>query len=216
MRLTPLGEELIILEEVGDLPPSGLADWLESLGLAGVIEAAPAWNSVGLHLHPESFSLAELEEALADLQPEQLKQLQPKTITIPVCWELGEDLGLAAEASSLSVDRLVEILEAQEWPCRFIGFQPGFPYCGPLPPPLHQIPRLKSPRTRVPAGSVALAAGQLGIYPSESPGGWMLVGRTPLVICEPLDGFFPIKPGERICLQGITHSEFQDRLGERL
>ncbi len=216
MRLTPLGEELIILEDLGDFPPALLADRLESIGLPGIIEAAPAWSTVGLHLEPESFCLPDLQKALHGLSPDQTQQLPSQTISVPVCWNLGEDLEAAAAACSLSVEKLISRLEGEGWPCRFVGFQPGFPYCGPLPPPLNQIPRLESPRTKVPAGSVAVAAGQLGIYPSDSPGGWMLVGRTPLVICSPNDSFFPIKPGDRICLQGITQKEFQDRLGERL
>lgn len=215
MRLIPLGEELIIVEDVGELPPALLADWLESQNLSGIVEAAPAWNTVGVHILPEGFSLAELNAVLESLALDETQGRAGRTLKIPVCWDLGEDLEAAAASCSLSAKDLIDRLEAEDWPCRFIGFQPGFPYCGPLPPPLDQIPRLASPRSRVPAGSVAVAAGQLGIYPSESPGGWMLLGRTPLVICSPHEGCFPLKPGDNVRLHSITPAEFEARLGER-
>ncbi|HEU5119014.1 MAG TPA: carboxyltransferase domain-containing protein, partial [Isosphaeraceae bacterium] len=101
------------------------------------------------------------------------------------------------------------------YPIRAIGFLPGFPYCGPLPEPLDQMGRRDSPRPRVPAGSVAIAAGQTAIYPRESPGGWHLLGRTPLVIADLETGYFPLKAGDRIRFQPIDETTFHRLEGQR-
>ena len=97
-----------------------------------------------------------------------------------------------------------------------IGFLPGFPYAGYLPPALTGLPRRESPRLRVPAGSVAIAGRQTGIYPGESPGGWHLLGRTPLCIVDLDEGYFPIRAGDRIRFQPISAAEFEARRHERL
>ena len=97
-----------------------------------------------------------------------------------------------------------------------IGFQPGFPYAGYLPVPLSGLPRRDAPRVRVPAGSVAIAGRQTGIYPTESPGGWHLLGRTPLCIVDLDDGYFPIRAGDRVRFRSIPAEEFEARRHERL
>jgi KipI family sensor histidine kinase inhibitor len=97
-----------------------------------------------------------------------------------------------------------------------IGFLPGFPYAGYLPANLSGLRRRAVPRLRVPAGSVALAGRQTGIYPGESPGGWHVVGRTPLSIVELKTGRFPIRAGDRLRFHSIELDEYQRRLGEPL
>jgi KipI family sensor histidine kinase inhibitor len=97
-----------------------------------------------------------------------------------------------------------------------IGFLPGFVYAGYLPPALAGLPRRDAPRVRVPVGSVAIAGRQTGIYPRESPGGWHLLGRTPLRIVDPDEGYFPIQAGDRIQFQLIPADEFEARRHERL
>jgi KipI family sensor histidine kinase inhibitor len=97
-----------------------------------------------------------------------------------------------------------------------IGFQPGFPYAGYLPEPLDRLPRRAEPRLRVPSGSVAIAAGQTGVYPAELPGGWNLIGRTPLSIVDVAAGRFPIRAGDRLAFTPIDAAEFARRLGEPL
>lgn len=103
-------------------------------------------------------------------------------LEIPVCYggELGPDLDEVAEAASLSPAEVVALHTSREYRVFVIGFVPGFAYMGPLAPPLASIGRRPSPRTRVPAGSVAIAGGQTGIYPMETPGGWRILGRTPV------------------------------------
>ena len=97
-----------------------------------------------------------------------------------------------------------------------VGFLPGFPYAGYLPPALSGLPRRDSPRLQVPAGSVAIAGRQTAVYPRQSPGGWHLLGTTPLSIVQVEAGYFPIQAGDRIRFQPISAGEFEARRDERL
>jgi inhibitor of KinA len=97
-----------------------------------------------------------------------------------------------------------------------IGFSPGFPYLGYLPEALCGVPRLDAPRVRVDAGSVGLTGRQTGIYPQVRPGGWNLIGRTPLRLVDIADGYFPLRTGDRVRFTRIDESTFQQLKGERL
>ena len=97
-----------------------------------------------------------------------------------------------------------------------IGFCPGFPYLGYLPPALCGVPRLETPRLRVEAGSVGLTGRQTGIYTEERPGGWNLIGRTPLELVNVREGYFPLRTGDRVQFERIDEGEFGRRRGQRL
>jgi len=113
----------------------------------------------------------------------------PRVVRVPVCYggACGPDLEEAARLCSLSPGELVALHAAPVYRVHLLGFTPGFPYLGGLDPRL-AVPRLAVPRTRIPAGSVAIGGAQTGIYPVESPGGWRLLGRTPLVLFDPAPG----------------------------
>ena len=111
---------------------------------------------------------------------------------------------------------VIEQHSGREYDVFAVGFQPGFPYAGYLPEALSHIPRLESPRVRVPGGSVAIAGRQTGVYPNASPGGWRLLGRTPLRIVDPANGHFPIRAGDRLRFVPIDAEEFEEREGELL
>lgn len=215
MRLNPLGEELIIVDELGHFSPASLAKAIEDVNFAGILEVAPAWDSVGIYFDPETADTSSLANVLESLQSGS-SLARGKVHQIPCCFEMGEDLKEMSSSLGLSVEEVIAALTERSWPIRFLGFQPGFPYCGPLPSPFDTVPRRSSPRSRVPAGSVAVAAGQLGIYPAESPGGWKLVGRTPLAICDPKTKHFPLKPGDEIALVSISEEEFASLIGGSL
>ena len=97
-----------------------------------------------------------------------------------------------------------------------IGFVPGFPYLGYLPEALSGVPRLPSPRLRVEPGSVGLTARQTGIYPLPRPGGWNLIGRTPLELVHVEDQYFPLAIGDELTFERIDRNEFRRLEGERL
>ena len=126
---------------------------------------------------------------------------------IPV-WYGGDDLGEVARAIGATEAEVVALHSRQEYRVFAIGFQPGFPYAGYLPERLSGVPRRSSPRVRVPAGSVAIAGRQTGIYPGPSPGGWHLLGQTPCRVVDVEAGVFPIEPGDALRFEPIPREEF--------
>jgi KipI family sensor histidine kinase inhibitor len=136
-------------------------------------------------------------------------------VEIPVLYD-GPDLEPAGVRLRLGREEVVALHTAAPFDVFAIGFLQGFPYAGYLPDALSGLPRRDEPRLKVPAGSVAIAGRQTGIYPRESPGGWHLLGRTPLRIAEPEEGYFPIRAGDRIQFRSIDATEFEDRRDERL
>ncbi len=129
---------------------------------------------------------------------------------------LGLDLPRIAAHTGRSVEEVIALHAATRYTVYAIGFCPGFPYLGYLPEALAGVPRLPSPRLRVEAGSVGLTGRQTGIYTEERPGGWNLVGRTPLELVNVADGYFPLATGDQVQFQRIGTEEYQRRQGERL
>jgi KipI family sensor histidine kinase inhibitor len=137
-------------------------------------------------------------------------------IEIPVCYggECGPDLDTVAEHAHLAPDETIARHAIAEYTVAMLGFAPGFPYLLGLDPALH-VPRRAHPRTRVPAGSVAIGGAQTGIYPRELPGGWHLIGRTPLALFDPeRDPPCLLAPGDRVRFRAIASDEFM-QLAER-
>jgi inhibitor of KinA len=120
------------------------------------------------------------------------------------------------EHTGLSADDAIRLHTGSEYTVCAIGFVPGFPYMGYLPNELCGVPRLASPRVRVEPGSVGLTGKQTGIYPLARPGGWNLIGRTPLVLVDPADGFFPLRVGDRARFERVDETRYRELEGERL
>jgi KipI family sensor histidine kinase inhibitor len=204
VRVDPLGESALILR---DLPCSAPEAAARLGGIPGVVEAYAAFDTVGVILDGPS---VDLEAALR----RKIEASLGREHMIPVLYD-GEDLDEVAQRSGLSVAEIVA-LHAREYECRAVGFCPGFAYLAPLSPPLDALPRRDSPRPRVAPRSVALAAGMTAVYPLERPGGWWIIGRTPLTLVDEADGYFPIRAGDRIRFVAIDESEYASRMGERL
>jgi len=174
----------------------------------GIIEVIPTYRSLLIVYDPAKTEpktiqtgLETLEGRLADIEIPP-----PKTVEIPVCYggEFGPDIGFVAESHDLTEDAVIGIHSATEYPIYMIGFTPGFPFLGGLSESLH-TPRLESPRTHVPTGSVGIANNQTGIYPVASPGGWQLIGRTPLNLFDPTrKNPFLYDTGDRIRFVSIS------------
>jgi len=135
---------------------------------------------------------------------------------IPCCYEFQLDLRRVAEHTGLTPEDVIRLHGETVYTVYAIGFCPGFPYLGYLPPPLCGVPRRDSPRTRVEAGSVGLTGQQTGIYTAVRPGGWNLVGRTPLELVHVADGYFPLRTGDRVVFARIDETEFRRLQGQRL
>jgi KipI family sensor histidine kinase inhibitor len=191
-RIVPFGEGALLVELGDEFQENivswarGLADYWETIVKLG--PAVPAYASAVLRFDPLRTAPADAEKvADAMLARGQLMFIagnEPRRlIEIPTTYD-GPDLVETAERSQLSVEQLVALHSEREYTAYFLGFMPGFAYCGRLDPRIVSS-RLARPRERVLAGSVAIADGQTGVYPLASPGGWRLIGRTDLPLFDP-------------------------------
>jgi KipI family sensor histidine kinase inhibitor len=186
---------------------------LKMTPLPGVREVIPAYRSILVRYDPLRIKPSELETHLIMLgdKIEFTCFPRPRTIDIPVCYggEFGPDLADVAEHNALSVEDVIQIHTEAVYLIYMVGFSPGFPFLGGLSERLH-TPRLETPRTSVPAGSVGIANNQTGIYPLNSPGGWRLIGRTPLRLFAPekKDPFL-YQPGDHLKFRSISAQEYQ-------
>lgn len=208
MRAEPLGETALILRDL-DAPAYQVAAWLNLNRPQGVIEAIASYDTVGLFTQP-GFDLARLR------LPDDYGEIEPRTHLIPVCYELGEDLEDTARLLGMTPEELAACHISREYTCFAVGFCPGFGYLGYLPDAIQGVPRRSSPRTRVEPGSVAITGKQTAIYPLPRPGGWALVGRTPLKLVDVSDQYFPIQAGDIVRFERIGIEDFRSLEGEWL
>ena len=170
-------------------------------GQRGVLNLHPAFASVLIDFDPRLRSHADLEALARQCMEAATDEARvTRVVEIPVCYggEFGPDLGDVAQHAGLSPERVVELHAAADYLVYFVGFSTCFPYLGGLPPEL-ATPRLSAPRKHVPAGSVAIGGSQAGIYPLASPGGWRIVGRTPLRLFDPQASPPPLlRMGDRV------------------
>ena len=151
-------------------------------GIRGILNFHPAYSSVLVDFDPRLRGFAELEALLRELAAAgNGADAIERMVEIPVRYggEYGPDLEDVARHTGLSAARVVELHSSAGYLVHFLGFSPGFPYLGGLPAEL-ATPRLAAPRKLVPGGSVAIGGSQTGVYPVDSPGGWRIIGRTPL------------------------------------
>lgn len=190
-----------------------LADALKTLENEGIRETVPAFASLLVYYDPLKLDYGTLEQKIRTLAGRNGKKAGTagKTVKIPVCYggRYGEDLRDVAEHANLSEEEVVRIHSGRDYRIYMLGFLPGFPYLGGLDERLF-TPRLESPRTRIPAGSVGIGGKQTGIYPMASPGGWRIIGRTPLTLFDPGGaGKLPYHAGDAIRFVPISEAEFE-------
>jgi inhibitor of KinA len=211
-----------LLVEYGDEINEEINQKVRALALAlarnlpdGVVEVIPTYRSILIPYDPVLTGPEKLRSAIEsiDSQIEDIELPPPETVRIPVCYgdEFGPDIDFVASCNKLTVDEVIEIHSRPEYRIYMIGFTPGFPYLGGLDDRL-VTPRLETPRTSVPAGSVGIANNQTGMYSVESPGGWRIIGRTPLWLFAPWRKHpFLYQAGDRIKFVPIPREEF-DRI----
>lgn len=206
---------------------------LREAQLPGITDLAPAYATLTLRFDPAAWRspgangprphkrVAEAVRAIAvpDTPPgaDESAPAPENTIEIPVCYggEYGPDLGAVASHAVSDPNTIVARHAAGTYTVAMLGFAPGFPYLLGLDPSLH-VPRRDTPRTRVPAGSVAIGGGQTGIYPRELPGGWNLIGRTPLVLFDPRrEPPCLLGPGDRVRFRAIDAAAFEAAVRDR-
>ena len=213
----PAGDQALVVEVGGDISPEtngrvcSLAAAIEGSETVGVVEVVPTYRSLLVYYDPEEVTAAGLEDAIRQLEvglEEHTKQ-DSNVVQVPTLYggEHGPDLEFVARHAGLSVDEVVSIHSGADYLVYMMGFSPGFAYLGGLSDAL-ATPRLATPRPVIPAGSVGIAESQTGVYPVASPGGWRLIGQTPLRMFDPQRGqptllsagdsvrFVPVDAGE--------------------
>jgi len=192
-RYLPAGEAALVVE-FGDAIEPALNQRVRQLFLAaesaqlpGVRDLIPTYRSLLLSYDPTRTTFDELQERLDQLQGGLVAVAvpAPRVVEIPTAYggDFGPDLGFVAEHNHLTPAEVVAIHAGTDYLVYMMGFSPGFPYLGGMSDRI-ATPRLKTPRTAIPAGSVGIAQQQTGIYPVESPGGWQLIGRTPVSLFD--------------------------------
>jgi inhibitor of KinA len=214
--LKPLGDQAVLAYLPDDLSAIHFAAAVRAANFPWLVDVVQAYASVGVYFDAEQANLNSVRTALARLKPGTVEALTGRSHVIPCCYEMQLDLARVAQLTRLTADEVISLHTATEYTVYAIGFCPGFPYLGYLPTVLAGVPRLPSPRLRVEPGSVGLAGRQTGLYPLARPGGWNLIGLTPLQLVSVEDGYFPFRPGDRVRFQRIDEAEYKQLKGERL
>lgn len=179
--------------------------------LPGVIETVPTFRSLTVHYDPLATGPAILIPGIASLVDGARDEMKPSRLwRVPACYATNHapDLTDVADRTGLSPDEIVDLHTGIRFHVYMLGFAPGYPYMGDLPPRM-VLPRRTDPRTRVPAGSVAIAAAMTAIYPVESPGGWHLIGATPIRLFDPRASRPALfEPGDTVRFEPISAREF--------
>jgi KipI family sensor histidine kinase inhibitor len=184
---------------------------LQQARLPGVREFAPGYRSLLVVFDPLTLSPSELKARITDVaaRPGSARLPQAKLLTLPVFYggEHGPDLEWVAGHLGISMDQVIRLHTETMYRVYMIGFTPGYPYMGELPAAL-AVPRLVTPRTRVPKGSVGIAQRQTGIYSVESPGGWQIIGWTPIELFDPTRQLPSLlEMGDRVKFEAVRQVE---------
>lgn len=222
-RFLPAGDGAVVVE-FGSTVDEALSDRVMALdariaeaGIAGVVETVPTYRSLLVTYDPLQIRARQLIPRLADLAMDAREAaVVGRQWVIPVCYggDHGEDLEWVAKVHGMTPDDVIALYAGAIYRVYMIGFTPGFAYLGGLPQILH-TPRRETPRTLVPAGSVAIGGQQAAVFSVAAPSGWHMLGRTPVRTFDlRRDDPFLIAPGDRIRFSPVAAAEF-DALAAR-
>jgi inhibitor of KinA len=216
-RICRLGEETWVVEFEPRLDPQtndrvlAMARAMDRQKLAGVLDVVPAIASLAVHVDGDLIDEEVLSATLDRLSDVRVEPESSRAShDVPVCYErtCGPDLEAVAEWSGCSTSEVIARHSGIEYRVFMIGFLPGFAYLGTVDDRI-AAPRRAAPRLKVPAGSVGIAARQTGVYPLESPGGWQIVGRTPIGMFDPRrQPPVRMQAGDRVRFVPIDSAEF--------
>jgi inhibitor of KinA len=236
MQITALGDSALIVrlrDQFEDAPEETLDEvlrafqQLQNAAIPGIVELAPAYTSIGVFFDPIAIAKHSTRpDQPFEWLPERVREVlaagtergrrgktrksDVRRVEIPVCYDLefAADLEDVARHARISTKEVVDLHTGAEYRVACIGFVPGFPFLTGLPKNL-ATPRRDTPRKEIPPGSVGIGGSQTGIYPLRSPGGWNLIGRTPLQLFDPIKN--PpalLRAGDRVRFRAITREEF--------
>ncbi len=207
-KIVPLGDAALLVQLGDEIDLAvnqsvhALAELVNISLLEGIIETVTAYSTLLVHYDPLILSFTQIKDHLrAKLsQVNETKSMKPRQIEVPVRYggEYGSDLEFVASYCNLGVEDVIRVHSERTYTVFMMGFTPGYPYMGKLDDAI-VAPRMETPRTRVPAGTVAIAGSQTGIYPIDSPGGWRLIGHTSIRLFDPaLESPFLFSPGDEV------------------
>ncbi|MEG0855372.1 MAG: 5-oxoprolinase subunit PxpB [Terrisporobacter sp.] len=220
MKCLPVGDSALSIEFGNEINKETnnrirvFNNQLKYFNIDGIIETVPSFKSLLVYYDPGKLYFNEVKKIIYDLIEHRSMEsnYKRKIIEIPVCYEeeFGEDLNFVSEYTNLSKEEIVKLHSSREYLIYMLGFLPGFAYLGGLDDRL-VTPRLKIPRLKLEAGSVGIGGEQTGIYPLTSPGGWRIIGRTPLKPYD-LNRERPIlyEAGDYIKFKPITEKEYDE------
>lgn len=190
-----------------------LEEFLVNLSLPGFIETVPSYNGLMVYYNPLVIEKDTICNHIDSFNAEvsgYVNYSDQPAIIIPLFYgkEYGPDIGFVASNNNLSADEVISIHSSVKYRIYMLGFTPGFPYLGGMDRRI-STPRKQEPRLRIPAGSIGIAGEQTGIYPIESPGGWQIIGRTPLRLYDPAaESPFLLKPGQYLRFRPVEFDEY--------
>lgn len=187
---------------------------IEMQNIQGVVELVPTYRSLMIHYDPTKVNFNILVDKLKDLEKNlnNIKLPAPEVIEIPTFYggEYGPDIETVAFNNHITKEEVIKIHTSNEYLIYMLGFTPGFPYLGGMNKKI-ATPRLQAPRTKIPGGSVGIAGEQTGIYPIDSPGGWQLIGKTPLMLFNPQrENPILLKAGNYIVFKSISEEKYAE------
>ncbi len=201
-KVEPLGDRAVLATCRDELTAQQLAAAVKEQHWPGVEDVVVAYQSLAVHVQPGILPVSELLQQLGKVKLKKIESIS-KLHSIPCCYEMGEDLEMVAKELDMKMEDVVVLHSETTFTIYAIGFSHGFPYLGWLPKKLHGIPRRKEPRLKVPAGSVAIVGKQSCVYPQSTPGGWALIGRTPMKLVDLQTSYFPLVVGDQVKFERI-------------
>tara|TARA_A100001234_G_scaffold216460_1_gene222482 strand:+ start:822 stop:1472 length:651 start_codon:yes stop_codon:yes gene_type:complete len=214
IKIVPSGDSIIIINNLNNLKTSTLTDYLEKLELNEIEDIISLKSSVGILFNPHKISSSDFIKKTKNLLSNKnfTNNNKIKTWEIPICYDkdFAIDLNEISTKCKIDLDQVIKKHNNKTYEVDIVGFLPGFLYLGKLDDSLH-LPRKNNPRTHIPEGSIGIAGNQTGIYNIESPGGWNIIGRTPLRLFDKLKNPpIKIKQGDKIIFKEITKEEFNN------
>ena len=218
MRCEPLGDQAVVAACDDEKQATLVAAQIRRSNPSWLIDVVQAYVSVAIFYDLARTDFFQVTDWLSHnlTLDTEYTAADSRSHAIPCCYELGLDFERIKEHTGLSRDDVITHHTQTTYTVYAIGFCPGFPYLGYLPAALTGVPRLPSPRLRVDAGSVGLTGRQTGIYTEIRPGGWNILGKTPLQLVDVRDGYFPLRTGDEVRFLRIDEVEYRRLEGERL
>ena len=225
--IKPVGDKGLLVEFENKVAPEindkvhSLYDEIKLEDIEGVLECIPTYRSLLINYDPLEVDFSQLKGSVSQLvrkvEEKDLDSLEHRVVILPTVYggEFGPDLDDVCDINNLTQEEVVDIHSCRKYRVYMMGFTPGFPYLGGMSERI-STPRLESPRKTIPAGSVGIGGDQTGVYPIDSPGGWRLIGRTPVDLYNP-DENPPVafKPGDMVEFVPVDEDDFE-RISEKV